>query len=211
MVRHVGRVPTQAAQLWLREDETTLGLVSPGVTLTGHVEPFDTMSSMTHLLAAEDWPDEETPGSLWYLCSTMRVEDEAAGVDGVRESLVRHLDRHLADAAPGVSDGAGFRWDLLVGAGDDEGPARIDSQFVVANTDPSERYTQSLPGTGRHRIRPDESGFAGLVLAGDWTDCGLNVGCIEAAAVSGLQAANAVLGRERWDGISGLWEPLDGR
>ncbi len=211
MARHVGTVATQAAQLWLREDDAALGLASPGVTLTGHVKPFDTMSSMTHLLPAEDWPDGESPRSLWYLCSTMRTEDEEAGVDGVRDALVRHLDRHLADAAPGVSDDDGFRWDLLVDDGDGHGPARIDGQFIVANTDPSERYTQSLPGTGRHRIRPDESGFVGLVLAGDWTDCGLNVGCIEAAAVSGLQAANAVLGLERWDGISGLWEPLDRR
>ena len=34
---------------------------------------------------------------------------------------------------------------------------------------------------------------------------GLNAGCIEAAAVSGLQAANAVLGRSRNDRIAGTW------
>jgi uncharacterized protein with NAD-binding domain and iron-sulfur cluster len=211
MARELGTVATQAAQLWLREDETALGIVAEGVTLTGHVKPFDTMASMTHLLPREDWPEGDGPRSLWYLCSTMRTDDEPAGVEGVRAAAVHHLERHLRDAAPGVCDGRGFRWDLLVGDDATVGPDRLESQFLVANTDPSERYTQSLPGTGRHRLRPDESGFAALTLAGDWTDCGLNVGCIEAAAVSGLQAANAVLGRARWDGISGLWEPVDRR
>ena len=41
---------------------------------------------------------------------------------------------------------------------------------------------------------PDESGFADLYLAGDWTRNGLNVGCVEAATVSGMQAARAVTG-----------------
>ena len=63
---------------------------------------------------------------------------------------------------------------------------------------------QALPGTDAYRLRPDRSGYANLVLAGDWTDCGINAGCIEAAAVSGLQAANALLGRPRWDRIGGL-------
>jgi hypothetical protein len=49
----------------------------------------------------------------------------------------------------------------------------------------------------RYRLRPDESGCDNLFLAGDWTDCGFNAGCIEAAVRSFLQAANAVLGRSR--------------
>ena len=64
---------------------------------------------------------------------------------------------------------------------------------------------QALPGTDAYRLRPDQSGYGNLVLAGDWTDCGINAGCIEAAAVSGLQAANALLHRPRWDRISGLF------
>jgi hypothetical protein len=45
-------------------------------------------------------------------------------------------------------------------------------------------------------LRSDESGYDNLVLAGDWTDSGdLTPGCIEAAVLSGLQAATALLGR----------------
>ena len=51
---------------------------------------------------------------------------------------------------------------------------------------------QSVPGSDKYRLRSDESGYDNLVLAGDWTDCGINAGCIEAAVMSGLQAANAL-------------------
>ena len=80
-----------------------------------------------------------------------------------------------------------FRWELLVD--DDEsatGPARFDSQFWRANVDPSERYVLSLPGTSQYRLAPDETGYENLVFAGDWTRCGLNSGCVEAAVISGL-------------------------
>ena len=93
---------------------------------------------------------------------------------------------------------------LSLGGSDATGPDRFDTQYWTANTDPSDRYVQSLPGTGAYQLRPDHSGYGNLVLAGDWTDCGINAGCIEAAVVSGLQAANELLGRPRWDRIGGL-------
>jgi Flavin containing amine oxidoreductase len=96
------------------------------------------------------------------------------------------------------------RWDYLCAASDATGPDRFDTQYWTANTDPSDLYVQSLPGTGAYRLRPDRSGYRNLVLAGDWTDCGINAGCVEAAVVSGLQAANELLGRPHWDRIGGL-------
>ena len=39
-----------------------------------------------------------------------------------------------------------------------------------------------------------DSGYANLVLAGDWTRNGLSVGCVESATLSGLQAARALTG-----------------
>ena len=89
------------------------------------------------------------------------------------------------------------------------GVARLTSQYVRANVDGSQRYVQSLPGSRRFRLRVDESGYDNLVLAGDWTRCGLDAGCIEAAVLSGLEAANTVLGRSLTDAISGSWYGLD--
>jgi hypothetical protein len=92
-----------------------------------------------------------------------------------------------------------FRWELLVDDGDPErsgperaGPERFDSQYWRANVNPSDRYVQSLPGTARYRLAPDDTGFDNLVFAGDWTQCGLNSGCVEAAVISGLLAAAVV-------------------
>jgi len=76
---------------------------------------------------------------------------------------------------------------------------------VRANLDPSDRYVQSLPGTGRYRLPPGDTGFGNLAVAGDWTACGFDAGCLEAATRSGVLAARAVLsgavgpamGRER--------------
>ena len=106
---------------------------------------------------------------------------------------------------PGFVDDHGQpRWDLLCGAGDDAGEDRLRSQYWRANVDPSDRYVQSLPGTDHLRLRSDASGFHNMVLAGDWTDNGINAGCIEAAVLSGLKAANALLGRDRKDGVLGI-------
>ena len=69
----------------------------------------------------------------------------------------------------------------------------------------------SLPGTGRLRLRADESGYDNLVLAGDWIDTGLNAGCIESAVMSGIQAANTVTGQALLRGITGFHLPHHGR
>ena len=53
---------------------------------------------------------------------------------------------------------------------------------------------RACPGTTKYRIRPDKTGFTHLFIAGDWTDCGLNFGCVEAAV--DLRAAG-VVGHQR--------------
>ena len=74
------------------------------------------------------------------------------------------------------------------------GPDRFDAQFCAAYIDPSERYVLSLRGTSQYRMRSDGSGFENLFLAGDWTDNDINLGCVEAAVMSGFFASRAVCG-----------------
>jgi predicted NAD/FAD-dependent oxidoreductase len=62
---------------------------------------------------------------------------------------------------------------------------------------------QATPASSGLRLAPDRSGYENLVLAGDWTDCGLNAGCIEAAVLSGVQAAAAL--NEEGDRELGGW------
>jgi uncharacterized protein with NAD-binding domain and iron-sulfur cluster len=209
MVANVATVATEAFQVWLREPEPALGWRYPGTTVSGYAEPFDTWASMPQLLDAEDWPDHDRPRAIAYFCGPLAApwppvdgaDDDpayAARYEGlVRQHVVDYLDHELRHLLPGAVGESGFRWDLLCGRDGRTGPATLDSQFWTANVDPSDRYVQALPGTNRYRLRSDESGYDNLFLAGDWTDSGLNAGCIEAAVLSGLQAANAVLGRSR--------------
>ena len=121
----------------------------------------------------------------------------------MRANAIELLEKRLAHLLPAISRDGSFRWELLCGRDGRDGPDAIDTQFYLANIDPSDRYVQCAPGSDAHRLRAEESGYDNLVLAGDWTDNGLNAGCIEAATISGLQAANAVSGRSRRYRIAG--------
>ena len=214
MVHHLGTVATQVFQLWLTADHDELGWNRPGVTMTGFVKPFETWSSMEHLLAVEQWPHEDEPRTVAYFCNTLPTSGlpDRADLDfpkreheRVRENAVAFLTEGMSHFWPGAVDprSKSFRWDLLAGGGSRTGEDRFDSQFWRANVDPSERYVLSLPGSDKYRLRTNQSGYNNLYLAGDWIDSGLNAGCLEAAVMSGLQAANAILGRPLTDRIAG--------
>ena len=214
MLATLETVGTQSVQLWLRRSEHELGALGAGSTVTSYGDSFDTYSSMSHLLARESWPEDDQPNAVVYLCSSMSHDgaDDPLDVDQpvrahqrVRAEAMRYLQQHVGHYLPASAGPAGFDWDLLCGARPGAGPAALDAQYLVANVDPSDRYVQALPGTTHARLRPDDSTFDHLHLAGDWTDCGLNAGCIEAAVMSGIQAANSILGLPRWTGVTGAW------
>jgi uncharacterized protein with NAD-binding domain and iron-sulfur cluster len=171
MVDHVATVPTHAWQVWLRPDERSLGWQDPAATVTGLGAPFDTFSSMSHTVPFEDWPPGSEPLTAASFCGVHGGEDVAAEAE-------RFLDERAHEL-----------WPALLSA-----PARdlVVSQYCRVNTDPSDQYVQSRPGTGRFRLAAGDSGFTNLALAGDWIDSGLNAGCIEAAALAGRQAADAI-------------------
>jgi len=202
---------TVALQLWLREDEPTLGWGRPGMTLSAFERPLSTWASMPQLIAVEDWAESERPGSIAYFCGAIDApwppdrpwaEYLQKHLDEAYATAETFIERHLPHLLPGLHGPDGIRWDLLCGWDGSDDPLR--SQFVRVNLDPSDRYVLSVPGSDDLRLRSDESGFDNLYLAGDWTDNGINAGCIEAAVVSGLQAANAMTGRSRQHRITGV-------
>ncbi|AMO60212.1 15-cis-phytoene desaturase [Mycolicibacterium phlei] len=216
MCTHIRTVATQAFQLWLRPEESELGWTLPGVTTSGYVSPFDTWASMPQTLWAEQWPDPGTPRTVGYFCGALAAPWPpptapdayvAACRQAVFDAAVDYLDNHVGLYLPGAVTEGGFAWDLLVGADGRVGADALATQHVSVNIDPSDRYVQSVPGSDRYRLRSDESGYDNLVLAGDWTDSGFNAGCIEAAVASGLQAANALLGRGHRYRIRGFYLP----
>ncbi len=211
MVEKVQTVETCAFQLWLKPDLAGLGWKSPfGVTeppvVGAFVEPLDTWADMSHLLPREAWPGA-APQSVAYFCGPFEERGapppfdahdfparELGRLDGMARDFLRRDVRALW---PATANGDDFRWDLLVDLEERGGEARFASQFRRVNIDPSERYVLSVPGSTSFRLAAGESGFANVFLAGDWTRCGLNAGCVEAAVTSGLLAANAITGRGR--------------
>jgi uncharacterized protein with NAD-binding domain and iron-sulfur cluster len=216
MTTHLRTVATQAFQLWLRPEESALGWDRPGVTTSGYVAPFDTWASMPQTLWAEEWPEGDRPRTVAYFCGALdaawpTTDDHGDYVGRCRRRVltqaVGYLDHHVGLYLPGAVTAQGFAWHLLSGANGHRGSSALGTQHVSVNIDPSDRYVQSVPGSDKYRLRSDESGYDNLVLAGDWTDSGINAGCVEAAVMSGLQAANALLGRGRYYRIRGFYMP----
>jgi uncharacterized protein with NAD-binding domain and iron-sulfur cluster len=219
MVEHVATVQTQAFQLWLNEDVNALGWQNPRLSsLSAFAYPFGTWADMTHLVPREDWP-EPAPRSIAYFCGVLGSKngrDAGAPRERVRRAAVEFLNHEIGSLWPrAVRTSGGFRWELLVDpqAGDGTrrkrraGEARFDSQFWTANVNPSDRYVQSLAGTSAYRISPLERHFDNLTIAGDWTACGLEIGCVEAAFVSGRLAAHALSQRPALEDIIGFDHP----
>ena len=95
---------------------------------------------------------------------------------------------------PKSSPGGRFDWTILYAPSGAQGSDRIDAQAYLANVDPSSCCVGSPASSTQWRLATDASGFGHLYLAGTWIDCGFNTECIEAAVISGLQAARAVAG-----------------
>ena len=49
----------------------------PGATVAGYPTPFEVYASMTHTLAAEDWPADAAPAAVGYFCGALPDADDA--------------------------------------------------------------------------------------------------------------------------------------
>jgi uncharacterized protein with NAD-binding domain and iron-sulfur cluster len=207
MVERVKTTATQAFQLWLREDLAQLGWDGPPYIVSAFDKPFDTWCDMAHVIPEEAW--EERPATSIYFCGVLRdpplpPEDAdstypARRAGEVRENAIAFLRNSGVWMWPQAYDASGhFRWELLAdprgGDGDEDllGEQRFQSQYWRANVNPSDRYVLALPGSLRYRISPLDPTYDNLTIAGDWTDCGFNEGCTEAAVISGRLAAHAL-------------------
>jgi uncharacterized protein with NAD-binding domain and iron-sulfur cluster len=202
LLDRVGTTQTQAAQLWMDASLDHLGWTRGPVPADAAPEPLDVWADRTEVMGFERWADPR-PRSLQYLCGPMTgdsyrrpPEDREAPAEAlaqVRATLIGWLDDRGVALWPGARgpDG-GFDWGLLHASAAIAGRDRLSSQYVRANIDPSERYVLSLPGTARYRPAADGSGYDNLVLTGDWTRTEWNVGCIESAVLSGINAARVI-------------------
>lgn len=198
---------TQAMQLWFRPDLRGLGNPYAKPIIGSYALWMDTIADLTHLLEREDWPAGKVPGNLSYLVSRL-LDDEplpprtdhgytARQLARVRANALAWLRTQIAPVWPHAGqahDPRCLNWYFLVDDRERDGEARLDAQYLRATVNPSERYVLSEPGTTQHRLRPEETGVDNLLHVGDHTFTGVNAGCVEAAVMSGMNAAQFLCG-----------------
>ena len=210
MVEKLHTVNTQAMQLWLKPGLEKLGWERPpGIhehpVLGSFVEPIDTWADMHQLKKREFWPTGQEPGSIAYFCGPYEGQRPIPPfsdhdypkqeLDRYRSMAIDFLEKDVRSLWPRtVSASGGFEWDDLIDPEERSGSARLDSQYIRVNVDPSERYVLSVPKSTFYRLKPGASGFSNLTLAGDWTYNAVNAGCVEAAVTSGMAASRAICG-----------------
>ena len=210
----VKTVATRSTQVWLNVDLDALGWHRGPAIIAGLEPPFETWADMTHLLASEDaWRRRKpttgagsppgvtaTAQSLAYFCAVSGAAKSRRGPVPKKE-----LDARLYAWAQRV-------WPRAFEPPDAKGMRKpkfkVLASYEQVNATDSDRYTLSLPGSIRHRISPLDRWFENATVAGDWTACGLDAGCIEAAVMSGRLAAHAISGGQpALDDIIGFHHP----
>ncbi len=197
-------VRTQAFQLWLTTPTEELGWDSgPHTVASTFVEPLDTYCDMTHLVEREECGPEVR--SVAYFCGVLdhRRETQEQATERARAQALEFLDRDLVGLWPQAhcpDDQGSFHLEHLAVPPDAyqcDGADRFDHQYWRANTVGTELYVLSCAGTIDKRLPSGDTGFANLVAAGDWTRNGIDGGCVEAAAISGVLAASALILRSQ--------------
>ena len=223
MVAQVKTVETQSLQLWFDQSADALGIhlhadrripIDDTGLGAGLATPYDGFADFSRLIAFEHWPPASRPQALWCFSDVVTTDHDVSPVgdpaypqrrrDDAFANAKRFLAREIGRLLSSFS--AGFDYRRLVSPPGSPAPAsddeRLAQQVVRANFQPSDRYVQALAGSTKFRLDAGRSaGFDNLSLAGDWTYNGLNVGCVEAAAMSGLLAANGLLGRPHADAV----------
>lgn len=198
MAARLQTIQTVAMQFWWNKTVSDLGWGFENTTGTSYASPFQSWSDMSGALPMETWPPgPEAPQALVYFCGPMlnppsmpNGMDPEFGREQTRkawEQAFRWAQQNLGMFFPRLD------WSDFVDDGNGVGEARFAAQYARANYAPTERYVLDLPGTNRYRLEADTSGYANLVLAGDWLFTGLG-GAVESAVITGMQAARTLAG-----------------
>ncbi len=208
MIEKTETIFTQALQLWLKPSRQILGWHHHKTILTAYNEPLDTWGDLSHLVEREDWSNQDpdnSPRSIAYFCGAFDTtelppftdyefpERELEKVKQIAKNWLEENTRHIWPHACQPSSKA-IDWDLLVDPENRQGIDRFDWQYCRANLNPSDQYVLSVPESTFYRLKPDQSGFDNLFIAGDWVFNALNYGCIEGTVITGLTASRAICG-----------------
>jgi uncharacterized protein with NAD-binding domain and iron-sulfur cluster len=207
---------------WLEKqdaNERKRGRPSLGLeaVLCGYDEHLNAWADMSHVIAREDWPAGAAPRSVAYFAGTFvdgwKSSSPAPAPPGHYDAQLRQMRQRVQQV---FEQRIGELWTaqplgldprVLAAPAGAAGNQRYDAQYWRVNVDPAERYTLTPSRGTKYRLRPGESGFSNLVLAGDWTHNGvISMGCVEGTVVSGMEAAEAFTGPKL--GVIAWREPL---
>lgn len=201
MIDHSRTTMTQAFQLWLNKDVKSLGWgFGNQFIMSTYVEPLDTWADMSQLITTEDWSPDDNVESIQYFCGVIEdldtnpPEDQKDVTARAKRNAIDYLEDDVGVLWPFAMKRGHFDWNILVDPYLRRGKRRFDSQFWRANFAKTERYVLSPAGSIKFRLKTNGTKYTNLFLAGDWTDCGGNAGCVECAVTSGMLAARAIKG-----------------
>lgn len=194
---------TQAMQIWLRPGKAPPADKKPNPIVVPYTTPYDTIAKMTQLEIAENWPANAI-GGVYYLCSALREDAPPPGreASAYPDTILRTAKKNglawLAERAPTLWKHAQTptgEFDVDVLYDPNNGTTleqRFTAQYVNTPRNLSDRYVIPVPGSFKLRLASNGTIFGNLFLAGDWVRTSLSIGCLEAAAMSGIQAARAL-------------------
>ena len=205
MLEGARTVATQSIQVWLDKPTGWAGPAGP-IVAAYDVTPVDSWIDETDVIAYENWA-APPPVGMAILCGPMPLasgsipppdqHDYPAKMDAQVRMAAQSFLSGSAPLWPQLTVATLFDWSALRAPSDIAGLARLDDQYWVAAINPSDRYVMTPAGNSKTRLAPEASGYSNVVLCGDWTDYGLNLGFFEGAIMSGLRAANAITDNPR--------------
>ena len=205
MIENVDTVATQAMQLWLVRDVSTLGWPLESPLVVSFEDPCPNWLDASQVIPNEMLTPDRVR-SVAYFCSALADPPviPPAGPHTypqdqlliVQQAHQHWLHQHCGHLWPAFVTGAqlGVNWDMLHDGLDRDGQSRLEWQYFRANVEPSDRFVASSAGATQYRLSPGGSGVRNLFLAGDWTRNGLNAGCIEATVFSGFVCSREIAG-----------------
>lgn len=201
MTSGIHTVQTQATQLWFKPDLKGLGWVLPSALLGTYVQPFSTVGDYSQLIPVENWPIDDLH-NITYVCDVLPDLPDETQVNAdarVHQNAVTFLEDYAKPMWPKASGTnakfpEGLDWSQLVAPDALKGTSRFDAQYWRANIDPSSRYTLCVKGSGKFRLKTDQTGYPNLRITGTWIDNGFHMGCIEGAVMSGMMTSQSISG-----------------
>lgn len=183
-----------------------LGEHESNANIVTYENPLCSWLDLSQYIENENWPEDNKPdfmaiflGPLANARNIPGYEDHSfpkSQYDRVfeitkqwfQDNSVQFFPKATAPVAP-----QGLYYEELFDPNENsKGIEKLYYQFYIAGINPTERYNLAPPYKKAYRIKPGESGYNNLTVAGDWTDYGPNFGFMEGAVTSGILAAKHI-------------------